>query len=124
MHNPEAERRADRLPARTVNLRPVRMTLSAVPTPPEPRSQTERKAHRYFSRAVVVQTGRIDRDRVVTNTRHAAIILLREWPDKACPKRRAAMKRCVEVMRGEKPPSVARRAFVSAAKQVGVLLEA
>jgi hypothetical protein len=70
-----------------------------------------------------VQTGRIDRIRVVTNTSHAAIILLHEWPDKSCERRKIAMQRCVEVLRGEKPPSVARKAFVAAARRAGLLIE-
>ncbi len=123
MPNLDHESRNDVSARPAVRLRPSRLTLRTPPVPPKPRNPAEKKAHRYFARAVVVQTGRIDRDRVVTNTRHAAIVLLHEWPDRACPKRKTAMQRCVEVMRGQKPPSVARRAFVSAARQAGLLIE-
>ncbi len=101
----------------------ARLTFRTPTLPVEPRNLAERRRHRYFARPVIVQTGRLDRERIVTNTRHAAIVLLHEWPDKACPKRKVAMQRCVEVMRGEKPPSTARKAFVSAARQAGLLIK-
>lgn len=97
--------------------------LRTAPLPPEPRTPQERYRRRYFARPVTVQTGRIDRIRVVTNTSHAAIILLHEWPDKTCERRKIAMQRCVEVLRGEKPPSVARKAFVAAARRAGLLID-
>lgn len=80
--------------------------------------------HRNFHKPVQVQIGRVDRDQVVTNTRHAALLLLKNWPNRDSPKRRSAMKACLQVIRGEKPPSVARRAFIAAARDVSVLLNA
>lgn len=80
--------------------------------------------HRTFHKPVQVQIGRIDRDQIVTNTRHAALLLLKNWPRHDSAKRRSAMKACLQVIRGEKPPSVARRAFIAAARDVCVLLDA
>lgn len=102
---------------------PKPLILRTPPLPPEPRTPQERQRSRYFANPVTVQTGRIDRIRVVTNTSHAAVILLHEWPDKTCERRKIAMQRCVEVLRGEKPPSAARKAFVAAARRAGLLVE-
>lgn len=79
--------------------------------------------HRVFHKPVHVQIGRIDRDQLVTNTRHAALLLLKNWPNDG-GKRRTAMKACLQVIKGQKPPSMARRAFIAAAKDASVLLDA
>ncbi len=81
------------------------------------------RRHRNFKTPVFVQTGRIDRERVVTGTRAAAEVLLRSWPEQDCPKRLSAMEACLRVIDGSKPPSHARRAFVAAARKAGILLE-
>ncbi len=78
--------------------------------------------HRAFHKPVTVQTGRIDRERIVLTTRDAAEVLLRDWPIES-RKRARAMELCLSVIRGEKPPHVARRAFVEAAREAKVLLE-
>jgi len=78
--------------------------------------------HRLFHRPVVVQTGRLDRERVVASTRDAAAVLLKDWPLAESSKRTRAMEACLSVIRGEKPPSVARRAFVAAAREARVLV--
>ncbi|TKT74662.1 DUF982 domain-containing protein [Aquamicrobium sp. LC103] len=74
-----------------------------------------------FHKPVVIQPGRIDRDRVVISTRDAAQILLREWPMES-EKRVKAMKACLDVIKGNKPPSHARNAFIAAAKDAHILL--
>lgn len=86
-------------------------------------SDTKPMRHRMFHRPVTIERRRIDRDRVVTNTKTALESLLREWPLPECPNRQLAISACLEVMRGEKPPAVARRAFVTAARSAGILLE-
>nr|WP_292399178.1 DUF982 domain-containing protein [Mesorhizobium sp.] len=47
----------------------------------------------------------------------AAEVLLRDWPTPASKTRLAAMAACLAVIRGEKPPRVARQAFIVAAKE-------
>ena len=80
--------------------------------------------HRAFHRPVTVQTGRIDRERLVLTTRDAAEVLLKDWPLAESRKRARAMELCLKVIRGEQPPHVARRAFVEAAREARVLVEA
>jgi hypothetical protein len=75
-----------------------------------------------FHKPVVVQPGRIDRDRVVITLADAAEILLRDWPIAESKKRTAAMQACLQVIRGEKPPRVARQAFIAAAKDARIFL--
>jgi len=81
-----------------------------------------RRRSRRFSRPVVIQPGRIDRDRVVTNVRDAAHLLLREWPDQTSEKRKAAMEACLKVFRGEGSARSARQAFIEAAKDARIFL--
>jgi ribosomal 50S subunit-associated protein YjgA (DUF615 family) len=76
-----------------------------------------------FKQPVRIQLGRIDRDRLVVGVKDAAEILLREWPAADTTRRTKAMVACLEVIRGAKPPSYARRYFVSACKEARVLLE-
>jgi ribosomal 50S subunit-associated protein YjgA (DUF615 family) len=75
-----------------------------------------------FHKPVVVQPGRLDRDRVVVTIAEAAQLLLRDWPIADCEKRMAAMQACLQVIRGEKPPHVAREAFIAAAKDARIYL--
>jgi hypothetical protein len=75
-----------------------------------------------FHLPVVVQPGRIDRDKVVMTPAQAAEILLRQWPHGEFSKRLKAMQACLEVIRGEKPPHIARTAFIAAAKEARILV--
>ncbi|MES0101049.1 DUF982 domain-containing protein [Mesorhizobium sp. M0019] len=77
---------------------------------------------RRFRKPVVVQPGRIDRDRVVTSVSDAAELLLRDWPRPDGKARLAAIEACLAVIRGEKPPRIARQAFITAAKEARILL--
>ena len=76
---------------------------------------------RRFHKPVIIQPGRIDRDRVVTSVTEAAEILLRDWPQDS-EKRVRAMQACLDVINGKKPPSVARTAFIVAAKDARIYL--
>jgi ribosomal 50S subunit-associated protein YjgA (DUF615 family) len=80
--------------------------------------------HRSFHRPVIIARRRVDRDRVIANTKVALDSLLHEWPLPDCPYRDRATKACLAVIRGERPPAVARRAFVAAARAANILLEA
>lgn len=79
-------------------------------------------ATRAFHKPVRIQIGRVDRDRIVVSPRDAARILLREWPAQESQKRLTAMKACIRVFREGKAPSLARNAFVRAAKEAGIYL--
>jgi hypothetical protein len=48
---------------------------------------------------------------------------LRDWPLPESRKRARAMELCLSVIRGEKPPHIARRAFIEAAREARVLVE-
>ncbi|TIN91489.1 MAG: DUF982 domain-containing protein [Mesorhizobium sp.] len=76
----------------------------------------------HFRKPIVIQPGRIDRDRVVVSVTDAAEVLLRDWPKPKSERRLAAIRACLAVMRGEKPPRVARQAFIVAAKDARILL--
>ncbi|WEX07283.1 DUF982 domain-containing protein [Chelativorans sp. AA-79] len=84
---------------------------------------TQALRHRPFHKPVVIERRRVDRDRVVVNTRVALDALLHEWPEMDCPQRMRALKACLAVIRGERPPSSARRAFVTAARAARILRE-
>ena len=69
---------------------------------------------------MVVQVGRHDPERVILDVNDAATILLRSFPDQT-KKRKLAMDACLQVLRGEAQPTVARRAFVAAALEAKIL---
>ncbi|TIU88200.1 MAG: DUF982 domain-containing protein, partial [Mesorhizobium sp.] len=50
---------------------------------------------RRFRKPIVVQPGRIDRDRVVLSVSDAAEVLLRDWPTPASKTRLAAIEACL-----------------------------
>jgi hypothetical protein len=78
-------------------------------------------AERRFDKPVVIQLGRIDRDRVVSSAVDAGRILLNDWrhDDES---RLLAMSACLAVIKGERPASFARHAFVEAARSARILL--
>ena len=51
-----------------------------------------------------------------------ALISLRDWPRQNGEKRIVAIQACLQVIRGEKPPRVARQAFIEAAKDARIFL--
>ena len=78
---------------------------------------TTAKAKR-FERPVIIRTG--GSDRTVFDVNDAAQILLRAFPRETA-RRKAAMIACLGVIRGEAHTPMARRAFVSAALEAGIL---
>lgn len=88
--------------------------------PPKP---TPMLHHRKFHKPVRIQRRRIDRDRIIADTRIALDTLRYEWVKPDCPLREKAIQACMAVIRGQKPPHHARRAFIAAAESAGVLLE-
>lgn len=73
-----------------------------------------------FHRPVIVQLGRIDRDRVVETPKDAAEILLHQWRQADSPEYKEALEACLQVALGEKPARTARAAFIRAAKAARV----
>lgn len=74
-----------------------------------------------FHRPVIVQLGRVDRDRVISTTTEAAKMLLREWPATG-EKHEAAMQICVEALKGRQTAGRVRSAFIDAAKEARIYL--
>lgn len=75
-----------------------------------------------FQKAVVIQPGRIDRDRVVTSATDAARVLLEDWPQADGEKRSEAMQACLDAINGTRPAREARKAFVAAAKDARIYI--
>ena len=71
-----------------------------------------------FERPVTIRTG--GGDRTIVDVNAAADVLLKAFPRETA-RRKAAMIACLGVIRGEQRPPVARRAFVAAALEVGIL---
>jgi hypothetical protein len=77
---------------------------------------------RRLSKGGFADKWHLDRDRVVIGVRDAAKVLLHDWPDKDSRKRVIAMQACLDVINGKKRPSVARAAFIAAAKDARIYL--
>ncbi|MBZ9798781.1 DUF982 domain-containing protein [Mesorhizobium sp. ES1-4] len=75
---------------------------------------------RSFARPVVVQFSRHEREHTIFDVNDAATMLLRNFPHQT-EKRKLAMDACLQVLRGEARPPVARRAFVAAALEAKIL---
>ncbi len=88
------------------------------------KAATAHRARRQnkFHRPVVVQPGRIDRDRVITTVTGAADILLHQWPPARSDAWVKALKACIAVLKSDKPPRYARKAFIEAAQEARIFL--
>ncbi len=71
-----------------------------------------------FARPVIIRAG--GSDRIVVDVSAAAKILLKEFPRETA-KRKQAMIACLGAIRGDAHTPFARRAFVAAALEVGIL---
>jgi len=81
--------------------------------------QHERSGKRArFERPVIIRED--GNDRAIVDVNAAAEVLLKTFPRETA-RRKAAMAACLGVIRGEAHPPFARRAFVSAALEVGIL---
>jgi hypothetical protein len=84
----------------------------------------DQKMSATFRTPVVVEPGVIGRFRVVRGLVDALDVLEGRWPeDRKGPAHAAAVASCRSALDGEIETSVARRAFVSAARDAGILLE-
>lgn len=77
----------------------------------------------WFDAPVTVMDAREARAFDVTNTRQAAEILLHRWPNEWSGRHRAARLACLAVLKGFKPPVLARRAFAEAAREAEILAD-
>jgi len=77
----------------------------------------------WFDAPVTVLDAREARPFDVTNTRQAADILLHRWPNEWSGRHRAARLACLAVLKGFKPPVLARRAFAEAAREAAILAD-
>lgn len=76
----------------------------------------------YFETPVIVNVDPAGSVLTLRNPREASDFLLNKWPGKRSPKHRAALQACSDVGAGNKPTMAARRAFVAAAREAGVLV--
>ena len=76
------------------------------------------KGSRRFVRPVVIRAG--GTDKVIADVNAAAEVLLRSFPSQTA-RRKTAMAACLKALRGEAHALSARRAFVAAALEVGIL---
>lgn len=74
----------------------------------------------WFSPPVCVETERPGVSYAVTSVERAAELLL-EWPERG-PEWRRAVEACAAAMKGERPASDARSAFIDAARAADRLL--
>jgi len=58
----------------------------------------------------------------ITDIQSCSQFLLRRWPSKRGDKRRSALQACSDVSSGKRPPEIARRAFIAAAREAGILV--
>ncbi len=77
----------------------------------------------WFDAPVTVLDPREARSFDVTNTRQAAEMLLHRWPNEWSGRHRAARLACLAVLKGFKPPVLARRAFAEAAREAEILAD-
>jgi hypothetical protein len=75
---------------------------------------------KYFKDPVVIEP-RLGRFREAATVAQAALLLIREWPDNPGQKHHIALQTCLHALHGKKPPYLARRAFVAAAREARIL---
>jgi hypothetical protein len=75
----------------------------------------------YWPDPVDVTLDEGDHRRTITATCFASECLLTLWPDRRGPAYFAALRACIEAMYGLEDQATARRAFVNAAREAGVL---
>lgn len=77
-----------------------------------------------FNAPVTVFTDPAGGQTTITDIPSCSHFLLRQWPTKRGDKRQSALQACSDVSSGKRPPEIARRAFVAAAREAGILVSA
>lgn len=62
-------------------------------------------------------------DIIISSVEEAAEELLTEWPEDHGDRFYEAVKACLDCLHGEVEPDLARKAFVQAAREAGILVE-
>lgn len=75
-----------------------------------------------FDVPLTVETGVAGHFLTMTRLGQAADFLLHKWPEKRGPKHREALQAIMDVLKQQKASSVAREAFIAAAKEDGVFV--
>ncbi|CAM5376898.1 hypothetical protein ATER59S_01670 [Aquamicrobium terrae] len=77
----------------------------------------------WFAEPVAITVGIVGDIHHISSARQAAALLTQHWPDAGTPKYRAARQACLAAVHGEKPPDVARAAFIEAAREARILVD-
>ena len=75
-----------------------------------------------FENAVTIRTDPAGGSSALADVAACTSFLLREWPGKRGDKHRAALQACSDASSGKKSSDSARRAFVLAAREAGILI--
>jgi hypothetical protein len=78
--------------------------------------------NRKFAQPVSVRANTQGAETVITDVYECSSFLLRNWPGKRGPAHRAALQACHDASADKKPISSVRRAFISAARDAGILV--
>ncbi|TKT45340.1 DUF982 domain-containing protein [Rhizobium sp. LC145] len=73
---------------------------------------------------VVILIGDPPTETIIATTQGAALVLIEDWPLKDGPALRRALLMCAGVLEQINKPDEAREAFMEAAREAGVLVEA
>lgn len=76
-----------------------------------------------FDTPITVKFGPAETEIMLRTARDASEFLLSSWPGKRSERHRAALQACHDATSGEKPPMAARRAFLAAGREAGVLVK-
>lgn len=75
-----------------------------------------------FENVITVRTDPAGGIRTLADISSCTGFLLREWPGRRGDKHRAALQACSDASSGKKSPDNARRAFVLAAREAGIMI--
>lgn len=75
-----------------------------------------------FETAITVKSTGPGPEKFITTAEEAMACLLSGWAGKRGPKHREALQACQDVLDGKKPLMSARRAFLAAAREAGLLV--
>lgn len=78
--------------------------------------------HDRFDNPIVVKSEAEGGQQSLRTAREARDFLLTSWPGKKSEKYRAAIQACHDAELGEKPAMAARRAFMTASREVDIIL--